>query len=341
MSVRHASPRLLLPATIAAAALLLSGCSGDPGSESDTDTPLSPLEEYMSALWDTDEGAQDARDAQELRIEELIAECMAAEGFAYEPNTQNRSFSIPEDDDSPEWGSMEFAKEYGYGIVESPWINVTSGQDQEYVDPNEGYVNSLSQSEQTAYYEVLYGPGPTEEEMAAMEEGGSFRPDWTQQGCAGTARYEVEQDSPGGMAASMDPEFSDLFEAMNEVMAELYSDQGSDDPDLARIERAWSDCMADAGYPDLVSPIATQSALSAEYWESTSSEVADGANQEQRDTFKQREIEVAVADVTCGAETGYTEQQREIQFAIEQKFIDENQAALDALVAKHGVGQQE
>ncbi|QYM76713.1 hypothetical protein [Leucobacter luti] len=346
MSSRTSPVKFLIPAALAVAALALTGCSSDGKTKAEPEE--GPLSKYMSALWSDGEMTQEQLDKDNLKIEDLVAECMTQEGFEYKPNTSNGGVVYAAGDDEnagPDWGTEEFAKEYGYGIIDSPGMSaMDSAPEEEYVDPNQDYINSLSESEQTAFYEVLYGPGPSEEEMAAMEEGdGSFTSDWTTQGCYGKAQHEIQKDTPGGMAPYEDPEFTELFDSMNEVWNAAY-DEENPSPEIAQLNRDWADCMAEAGFPDLTSPTAAQSALADEYYGSMSggeTEEYTEPSKKEQDAFQKREIDMAVADWKCRDGLQYDEKQHDVSVIAEQKFVDENKAALDALIAKHGTKQKD
>lgn len=344
MSSRQTSAKYWIPAALAVAALALTGCSGGKDASGKTGPEEGPLGKYMSALWGDEEFSQEQFEKDNLKVEELVAECMTKEGFEYTPNTNTGGVVMTSDeegDDGPEYGSVEFAKEYGYGIIDFPGMSDMPEPEEEYTDPNQKYIESLSESEQEAFYETLSGPGPTEEEMAAMEAGEGYTSDWTREGCYGAANHEVQQDSGGVMAAYEDPEFTDLFDSMNEVWSVAYSEE-ADNPEIAKLNREWSDCIADAGHPDLTSPMAAQNALYEEYNELQSggaeepAEDSTGPSEKDLQAFKEREIELATADATCRADLKYDEKQQDVGFAAEQKFVDENKAALDALLAKHG-----
>lgn len=345
MSSRTTSARYWIPAALAVAALALTGCSGDKGGSDKKGPEEGPLGTYMSALWDGEEMSQEKLDKENLKVEELVAECMTKEGFEYAPNASSggvvMSTGEDEGDDAPDYGSEEFAKEYGFGIVDFPGMSEMVGPDEQEADPNQKYIESLSESEQEAFYNTLYGPGPTEEEMAAMEAGEGYTSDWTREGCYGAARHETQQDSGGGMAAYEDPEFTDLFAAMNEVWGVVYAD-GNEHPDIAKLNRDWSDCMADAGHPDLENPMTAQNELNEEYntLQTGGSDEPDenftGPSEKDKQAFKEREIALATADAKCRADLKYDAKQQEVAFAAEQEFVDENKAQLDALLAKHG-----
>ena len=78
---------LIAPAALAlGAALVLSGC-GVIGAPEKLDPEKSPLAEYMSACYG--EQDQEFYDKQSKQVEELVAACMADEGFEYIPVDQS------------------------------------------------------------------------------------------------------------------------------------------------------------------------------------------------------------------------------------------------------------
>lgn len=335
--------RFLLPAALAATALLLTACSG--GDTGGKEPELGPLSKYTEALFDGEEYTQEMFDKQQLETEELVAACMTKEGFEYIPSPPNSAMAIDTEDESdgPEWGSEEFAKQYGYGIIDWPGREAMESQSEteEYVDPNADYVNSLSESESNAYYEALHGPQPSEEEMLAMEEDGSYEYNWETAGCYGEAQHEAQLEVGGYQAASEDPQFADLFTSMNEVWSVLYDEENPHE-DVAKLNREWADCMATAGFSEFTSPNAAQQTLYDEYNELQSSGAGDDGeyvepSKADQKKFQEREIEVAVADTTCKKKGSYDDKITKLQFEIEQKFVDEHKAELDAMIAQYGV----
>ncbi|MBL3698588.1 hypothetical protein [Leucobacter luti] len=347
MITRTSTVRFWAPAAIAVAALTLTGCSGGDGGTGTPSLEDGPLSKYMTALWDGQEMTQEQFDKQNLETEEFVAACMAKEGFEYTPNTQNAGQVYnTEDMDGPEMGTEEFAKEYGYGIVNSPWIEQgMGGTEEEYVDPNQDYVNSLSESEQTAYYETLSGPSLSEEEWAEIEASeGGYSPDLSEQGCYGAAQLAQQEKSGNDMEMYEDPEFTDLFDSMNDVWTELY-DEENPNPEMTKIDQSWAACMEESGYPDFTSPMAAQNVMYDEY---NALGMPDGDEGEYRepskedsDAFAKREIEVATADFACQTKTKYQEKQMKVQFALEQKFVDQHQAELDALLSKYSAKKKD
>lgn len=336
------SARLLLPAALAATALLLTACSGgDNGGSKEPE--MGPLSKYTEALFDGEQYTQEMFDKQQLETEELVAACMTKEGFEYTPNPANGGMAMATEgeSDGPEWGSEEFAKQYGYGIIDWPGREEMEAQtdDEEYVDVNADYVNSLSESELDAYNEALHGPQPTEEEMLAMEEGDSYEYNWETAGCYGAANHEIQEKSNGYQAASEDPQYADLFTAMNEVWNVLY-DQENLHEDVVKLNREWADCMAEAGYSEFSTPDAAMQSLYDEHNAlqmpgGEDSEYAELSKADQK-KFQEREIEVAVADSSCKKKLSFNDKLTELQFALEQTFVDEHKAELDAMIAQYG-----
>lgn len=325
--------------------MLLTACSGAADGKSAAEE--GPLSKYLSAFWDDEAYTQETYDKQNRETEELVAACMADEGFEYIPNTDNGGFLFSDDEESegPEWGSKEFAEQYGYGIIDWPGRDTQESSDEdqpdEYFDPNQDYVDALSESEQTAYYEALHGPQPTEEEWLEIEEsGGGYEYNWETSGCYGAAQHEVQDETNGYQAASEDPEFSELLIAMQEVWTPFYDDQLLHE-DVLKLNRDWADCMADKGLSEFSSPNAAQQTL---YDEHNALQLPDGdagewveISKDDEKKFQQREIEIAVADIDCKTKLSYDGKIEKLTFDAEQKFLDENKAELDAMIAKYGV----
>jgi hypothetical protein len=310
---------LIAPAAIALGAVLaLSGC-GVIGGPEKLDPEKSPLAEYMSAFY----GSQDQEfyNKQAVEVEKLVAECMADEGFEYIPVDQSQNFStgnyMDQDRDTEEW-----VAQYGYAANLTPEESeeMWGGSTGEYVDPNQDYVQSLSESEMTAYYEVLYGAPQTDQEM---NEDGSYEYNWEDGGCYGVSQHEVS----GEQAYDQD-QFKPIFDAMGK----LYEDQAKD-PRMKELEAKWASCMADAGYTFKAKQDAAQSVYDQqnEFWENNPN--GDSPTDEQTKKWREDEIEVALADFKCGEKVDYVQQQLTVQFELEKQFIIDHKAELDELVA--------
>lgn len=181
---------------MSAATLALAGCS-QAGSQSGTEeAETGPLDEYLAFLWEGEEWTEERYEAENLEREELIAECMKKEGFEYTPNPDSGGWVAADDvGDEPEWGSLEFAETYGYGIIDWPGADALLEEPADYVDPNQDYVESLSVSEQDAYYATLYGE-PEEVTEGADSEDASEAYSWEENGCYGWADHQMNGDDP-------------------------------------------------------------------------------------------------------------------------------------------------
>src|SRR5690606_2364200 len=126
-------------------------------------------------------------------------------GFEYTPvdwsAMNGGSFSSDELD--VQWGTLEFAEQYGYGATTDPWGNqgeevVDPGAEQEqFVDPNQEYVDSMSETEASAYYAALYGEQPEFDENADPEAEIETEYSWEDAGCQGKASHEVYEVGTG------------------------------------------------------------------------------------------------------------------------------------------------
>jgi hypothetical protein len=208
------------------------------------DYPSSPLGEYMGwANVDPKEQEQQYR-AQEVERQEVIAECMRAEGFEYTMFVSRQSFSF----ESPFEGltRREYVEKYGFGI--STTFNQDFGppvEEQTEVDPNQEYVSSLSEAEQQAYYEALYGSPPEEppiEETLGTDgepvEVSAF--EYVPQGCDGKAYREQNT-----------PEDQQFMEDFNTTMSSEIWERMQADSRVVDATKRYAECMSEAGYPEI------------------------------------------------------------------------------------------
>ncbi|MGV3711608.1 hypothetical protein [Pseudolysinimonas sp.] len=305
-------------------ALGISGCSllpgGDGGELTYEDSPLSAyLDGGMGDL--SEEEMNQRFTEQQTRVEELVAACMSDEGFEYIPvdQTQSGGYSFSGDEWDPE--SRDWVEQYGYGAVDWPGRDIQPDPEDIPVDPNQDYVASLSESERNAYYEVLYGPQPTEEELG---EDGSYEYDPDNAGCYGSAQQEVQ---------GADPWSAEEFKPVTDAINTFYQDV-QNAPALADLNRAWSACMTEAGFSGFATQPDAQNSIYDEinaFYEAR----PEGAEQDDPEflAIGEKEIELALADLDCREQTDYRQQSLKLQFELEEKFIQDNQAELDALKA--------
>lgn len=310
-------------AALGAAALLmaLAGCTSAPGATSDASD--SPLNKYMMALYggDLSEDEQIAKSERDNRErEELIAQCMAEEGFDYLPAIYDGSMTFSSGD---EWkpDDREWVAQYGYGMVN--WPGKDEQQEntgEEWVDPNQDYVESLSDTERNAYYEALHGPPIPEDQMS---EDGSYEWNWETAGCYGWAQHEMEGDNPLSSEAH-----KPIMDAINEFYMSMQTM-----PEFAEIDAAWSDCMADAGHSGFASQTEAQTSMSDElnkYYENQTEWVE---NDPALDELAEKEVALALVDLDCRQKLDYTKKRLAVTFELEEKFIADHKAELDALKA--------
>ncbi|MCC2312791.1 hypothetical protein [Cellulomonas xiejunii] len=318
------SPALpVLAATVVA--LVLAGCSGD-GTSSASDDEIGPL----SAFFEKVGGSYEEDDAakQQREMDEIIAACMAEQGFEYTAD-ESMTMGMAADEDMPEWNSKEYAEEYGYGATTSGGMD----DGEEWVDPNADYLATMSEGEQAAFYEALYGAEPEVDPDADPDAAVEYN--WEDGGCSGKASHEVYEQGQ----LWEDPAFEAMFEEMNTVYEERL-----DDPAVRKALTEWSSCMAEAGY-DFEDPQAAQNSIYDEMsalWEApadpeaeldpeASFEVDEAALEE----LKKKELALAPVDFACKEASGYEEAEKVAQLALEKRLWEKYGDQLEAAAAKH------
>ena len=334
-----------LAALLAAATLALTGCSGDgtPGGELSYED--SPLSKYFRALYDmgispdaTQQEQQAFYDEQNRKQEELIAQCMTDEGFEYVPSTQNGAVVVSSGDEEDMWrpDDRDWVEKYGYGAINSPWREQEETQAPEATeppsDPNQEYVESLTEAEQQAYSEALWGKPQEPDPDADPDQAQEWR--WQDAGCYGWAQHEVQGDNPWEQE-----ENKPIIQALNTFYQSLQTR-----PEFVKLDADWSACMTEAGF----GPFKTQSdaqnsiyELQSKYWEQNSPQSEDDQNPDfgtMKDPefakLADEEIPLALADLDCREKTDYRQQQMRIQFAAEEQFIADHAEELDAMKAR-------
>ncbi|MGC4153563.1 MAG: hypothetical protein QM628_10820 [Propionicimonas sp.] len=337
-------------ALIAAATLVLTGCGGgDGGGDGKLDYEDSPLSKYLAALYSgglspdaTPEEQQQYWNEQQRKIEELVATCMTDQGFEYVPNNPfTGETPIPVEDGEEKWrpDDRDWVEKYGYGAVNNPWQEEGDAPQPMPVptapaDPNQEYVESLTEAEQQAYYEALYGkpiePQPGEDDVQY---------DWRNQGCYGYAQHEVQGDNPW-----------ELEENKSIIAAiEQFYQTVQNNPEFAKLDADWSACMTDAGFGGFAKQMDAQDSiyqLINKYWENAPQ--GDGEGDPNFGTMKdpefakiaEQEVPLALADLACREKTDYRQQQLRIQFAAEEQFIADHSEELDAMKARAEQGRK-
>lgn len=325
--MRHPRPTLFAALAAAGAVVLLAGCSG-PGGGEKLDYEDSPLNQYFSAInesYDEDHWVE-----QQKEVEELVAACMSKEGFDYTPVDQSQGMVSFDDTDWEERQTEEWISQNGWGMVQTQAeMDAQQEETNEWVDPNGPYVESLSPSEQEAYWATLHGPGPSEDEL---NEDGSYEWNWETSGCYGAAQHEVEGEAGGNYWD--DEEFKPLMDAMNAMWEKTQQSE-----EVRELDRKWAECMADAGYPGLKQRQDAQMDVNEQV--NAVYEEMDWENPDYSpmDELKELEIETALADFRCAKDLDYENTQLKAQFAVEEQFVQDHKSELDALVAAYGKGK--
>ena len=109
----------------------------------------------------------------------------------------------------PRGTRSSFAEQYGYGATTSQDMPMNQGDGEEWVDPNADYVATMSETEQAAFYEALYGPQTMSRiRPTRRRRGGGLEYDWTTAGCR--ARPSTRCTRQGQVWD--EPEFKDLMD---------------------------------------------------------------------------------------------------------------------------------
>ena len=308
----------------------LAGCSDDKKSGADgAATEEGPLSKMFTAAWGDFDQAH--FDKQQVEIENLVAECMAAEGFEYVPQDTSSMTVTVSEEDFADRNTAEWVAKNGYGMTMGMGSESEDPDEEDaspgWIDPNSDYVASLSEGEQTAYYEALSGVQNMEMTEEDMDE---YVYNWEEGGCYGSAQHEVSGDEQDLYS---DPKFEDL----NESISELYMSVQTD-PRVTEASAKWADCMADAGYDEFTSPDDAMTSLNEAQnelysWEGEVDEEYTGPSDAAIAEFRELEIATAVADFACKQEADLDKISQKVQFELEEAFVKDHKAAIDEYIA--------
>ena len=338
--------------TAAVVTTFLAGCTSpdDPGPSvqdgaGGAEARPGPLDALLAAV---SEGVGETPEAQVVRLErneELIAACMAEQGFEYLPmdvRAQARaqgggrlggtSVAGPADD------PVAHAQEQGYGVFSADALaEALAPPGPGAGDPNAERLAAMSPTEQEAWYLALWGPG--------QDESGLEPYDWTKYGCGGYAAHESGGDQ---LAVFDDSPWQDLREQITALAGSV-----AVHPDLVDGQVAWSECMADAGYPGYATvdePAEEMGRLAEQVWTETGQGVpvgADGADGADGAApaadglaarwaeMRQVETQLAVADQRCRADSGYEDLAAQVWLDLQEEFYAAHRTELDAWLAAY------
>ncbi len=212
--------------------VLLAACGGG-GSDEPAADLNDPTQGPLAKLLGYDISPADQR-AKELEVQQVLVECMKAEGWEYQPvdySAMNGSFSdeYEEQVSDPE----AYGEKYGYGVVRGYELQ-PDFSNSDFEDPNADYMNSLTMAEQQEYSAALYGEqSVVESDAVGSAEATEFvMPSLGEQGCYGTAQLEVYGETP-----FTNPDMQDRLN-------QLFEDSESD-PAIAAANESWASCMTE------------------------------------------------------------------------------------------------
>lgn len=296
----------------------VAGCDGGGGSSSAAGPTPGPAEAYFEAALGF--SADDAA-AAAVRQEELVAACMAEQGFEYVPDTSGYQFVDAAEIDPPP-GSRDFAEQFGYGFAAAPdEMRATSSG----AGPNEAVIAAMSPEEYGAYSRALWG-----DDVVDASSGG----DVELGGCTREARDQVWGDR----------ETDHVRAALEDEIARIDAEVAPTDPLVMAATAEWSECMADAGHPGYAAPPdAEQAAWDA--WIAFNDGIAadptlglvdpDGGGPVGERALAAHEASLATADWDCRAAADYDTVWSDARDRLQQDYVDANRAELDAWVEEH------
>ena len=305
--------------------------------------------------------------SEELRVQQVVAECMAAEGFEYVP-------FVPSDVGGgfgyDEFDREEYVKEFGFGVA--TWVLMEDAfgygdpEDDPWADdPNIPIVEAMDELEREEYYRILHGSEPEIIENTPWEEIEAMTPEeqeafyneayanWEPDGCYNEA-WESAYDA--GESQAFYEEFSDDLDAFYE--------RAQSDPKMVKLQTQWATCMADKGHS-----YANQEEMYAYFygdqygegpfsqqvnelivWPEPDPSLFEDLEEGEEPDFDpslfapqydiellqpliDEEIAVATADFECSQ--GMEEAYEEIYKALEAQFIEENMDRLLAFKESH------
>lgn len=271
----------------------------------------SPLHAYLGTGAEGT-GPSEAQLTRERKRQELIAVCMAAEGFDYSQRTPEEAFG-----EAMEWlpSNRDWVAKYGYQRTTIDEVPVASPRKPDDVnDARNKALAGMSQSQRQAY-------GNAEKK------------------CETDIADQLQQQEKG---ASVDMSaFGGLRQDINAMRNRILIDTR-----LLEAAQRWSHCVADTGYPGLENPDDAATQIDSQL---IALGAQDAPGSEYRgplpkvrtiEELKKVELALAVADFDCKDSTGYRKIETDVRLEYENKFVADHKAELeryhDALTASGG-----
>lgn len=325
----------LIRTWVVAGCLLLTACSGGSADEASIFDELG-----LSGDGRSEDVSVDL--ANERERAEDMAVCMREQGYAFVASSTladalERSVGIPDP------GSLEYAQQIGYGHFRAFPSAILSHPSAKQ-NANDVLADGLSASELRIYKQIMLGDTFSYERSAGVDE-----ELFLDGGCYGRAHAESE--------IARNTELNNLLAGPSEELRQRVNA----DAQVVAYDRAWSECMASAGF-EFESVTAAQKAVSERFsrlWQSVTFPVVDGYSAEQlralsstergelyenepvydQDEWErglQWEISMAVADNACQGEDRRGDLYHEVRQGFEEEFIAENASLIDQLTELRG-----
>lgn len=295
------SRRGLIALGLACALAGLAGCGDD--SKADAAKNDDPLEEQLG-LGDS------AIRLRQTNAENLVRDCMKAQGFDYvpvDPNAQQAALTGVQG-----MSEGDFEKQFGYGITtlyEQRRALAVAG-------PNEKIRDSLSEPDRKAYVKALHGADPTATFYDAMDTGDYSRLG----GCLKTATEQVF----GG---------ADVLSSLSAKLDEL-DEKIRADARMVKAVKEWSACMREAGFDglqeqeDVDDVLATKlEAIVGSPEEAAETGAAPEYDKAALTALQKEEVAMVAADITC-EEEHVEDVEEEVTKEYEADFREENTSLL-------------
>ena len=309
--------------------------SSDQSQTDESDERLTPLSAFFTeGRGELTQAERDAAASDFRRQEQLVADCMQAQGFQYIQRDYNQAvdakmknveaFDLPPD---------QYAERWGYGIST---IDASQFTAEAPADPNSAIVEALSEEARRAYDTAMYGFDLSQEAAGAIARPiGSSLDSAPPDGCQTRAVREVYgEDVVGGKE-----EASTEFDALNEEMGALW-DRVVNDPRVLAAKGGWANCMADAGHPEATDPDSAAQLVIERFSDlygvdpSQFKEVRAGMKSAPQEPAPAALAEVqgyerslAIADRRCKA--AYDDAVFTVQSEVENRFLEEHRAELE------------
>lgn len=233
--------------------------------------------------------------------EQVILECMREHGFeyvAYDPQLSTDEMA------AATALSLHLPNSTGYGILAS-----LSRDRHEQIalpeDQNNAYLETLSPTERDAYIRAMFG------------NVGDSNSDQSDFGCVGRGNDSVPAQTAQNAAW--------LEEAASEVESRTFSDA-----DVIAATDEWSDCMNERGFSYASRPELFEQLLREfrPVFDAVAAvgriESADASLSATIESFREKEVTLATADIECDRSVGWTATYLEAITRYQQEFIEQH-----------------